>query len=68
MGRYAESGVDGEAFQECMRNEAGPVECKVCKVRFFQGNKGQALHVCKGCLDYVCYEHEWRHPNCEQGK
>ena len=68
MGRYKESGTESEAFQECMRNETGPVECMVCEVRFFQGNKGQAMHVCKGCSRYVCVEHKYRHPHCEMGR
>ena len=72
MGRFerngvAKSGTDSEIFYDAMR-EAGPVECIVCKVKFFQGNKGQALQVCKGCMDYVCSDHLFRHPNCELGR
>jgi hypothetical protein len=68
MGRFkGEHGTDSEEFHDAMR-EAGPVECMVCGVRFFQGNKGQALHVCKFCQEYVCTEHIYRHPHCEQGR
>ncbi len=68
MGRFkTEHGTDSEEFHDAMR-EAGPVECSVCGVRFFQGNKGQALEVCKGCMEYVCTEHIYRHPHCEQGR
>jgi|FLOH01.1.fsa_nt_gi hypothetical protein len=73
MGRFERNGVEkagteSELFYDCMKNEAGPVECHVCQVKFGQGNKGQALEVCKSCLEYVCTEHVYRHPNCEQGR
>ncbi len=70
MGRFkTEHGTDSEEFHEAM-SQAGPVECcvKDCQVRFFQGNKGQALEVCKECLEYVCTEHVYRHPHCDRGR
>lgn len=60
-------GTDSEAFKQAMR-DAGPVECSVCKVRFNQGKKGLSLNVCIECLEYVCDEHMWRHPNCSEGR
>ena len=72
MGRFTKDGKpkeasDSEEFYEEVHN-APPVECIVCGVRFGQGNKGQALHVCAECLNYVCSEHLWRHPNCSEGR
>mgnify|MGYP001109637303 FL=1 len=68
MGRFrSEHGVESEEFHDAMR-EAGPVECISCKTRFFEGMKGQALEVCKECLEYICIEHRYRHPNCESGR
>lgn len=64
----AKGGTDSEEFHKCMRDEVGPVECHVCKTKFFQGNKGQALEVCKECFEYVCSDHIYRHPNCERGR
>ena len=68
MGRFkSEHGVESEEFHEAMK-EAGVVECSVCGVKFGQGNKGQTLNVCIECLEYVCNEHIWRHPNCSEGR
>ena len=72
MGRFtlngkAKEGTDSEEFHNMMR-EAGPVECKVCKTRFGDGKKGLALQVCAECLDYFCLDHEYRHPNCSNGR
>lgn len=69
MGRFSESGTNSEEFHEAMKN-AGPVECNVkgCRIKFGQGNKGQALHVCVECLEYLCSDHLWRHPNCDEGR
>ena len=69
MGRFkSEHGIESEEFQECMRNEAGAVECSVCKVKIGEGNKGQSMNVCIECLEYVCNDHMWRHPNCSEGR
>lgn len=67
MGRFAESGTESEEFHDAMQ-EAGPVECSVCKIKFGQGNKGQTLNVCIECLEYVCNDHMYRHPNCSEGR
>lgn len=67
MGRFSSEGTESEEFHKAMK-EAGAVECSVCGVRFGQGNKGQALNVCIECLEYVCNEHMWRHPNCSEGR
>ncbi len=68
MGRFkTEHGTDSEEFHDTMR-EAGPVECKVCQTKFFQGSKGQSLEVCKECIEYHCIEHRFRHPHCSGGR
>jgi len=67
MARFKDSGTESEAFYNAMR-EAGPVECKVCKVKFNQGNKGMTMNVCIECIEYYCNDHIWRHPNCTEGR
>lgn len=67
MGRFTKTGTNSEAFHEAMKN-AGAVECSVCQIRFGQGNKGMSLNVCEECLEYVCNEHLYRHPNCCEGR
>lgn len=61
------AGTESEEFKQALK-EAGPVECSVCKVKFGQGNKGMTLNVCIECLEYVCNDHLWRHPNCSEGR
>ena len=70
MGRFKGTGQDSEEFDRVKREDAGPVECwvKDCQVKFGQGNKGQALHVCIECIGYYCSEHLWRHPDCSEGR
>jgi len=68
MGRFAESGTNSEDFQNTMDYEAGRVECKVCKVKFGQGNKGMSICVCIACYEYFCNDHIERHPLCEEGR
>ena len=71
MGRFTDSQGEGsEEFERVIREDAGAVECSVksCGVKFGQGNKGQALNVCIECLEYVCNDHMWRHPNCSEGR
>lgn len=68
MGRYAESGTESESFQEVIRNEAGSVECWKCHVKIGQGNKGQSINICIGCIGYFCNDHIQRHDNCEEGR
>ena len=72
MGRFTRDGkdmgaTDGEEFHDAMR-DAGAVECSVCKVKLLQGKKGGAMNVCIECLEYVCDDHEYRHPNCSNGR
>lgn len=68
MGRFSESGVNSEQFKNIIDNEVGPVECKKCKVKIGQGNKGMSINVCISCLDYFCNDHIERHDFCEEGK
>lgn len=69
MARFSPKGINSEVFQQAMV-DAGPVECSVngCGIRFMQGNKGQTLNVCIGCTEYLCNDHLYRHPNCEEGR
>ncbi len=66
MGRFGE-GTDSEEFWESMR-DAGPVECFVCKVKIGEGAKGDTIIVCDGCDEYFCLDHQYRHPNCSDGR
>ena len=59
--------TETDEFKQAIHN-AEPVECSVCGVKFGQGKKGLALNVCIECLEYVCNEHMWRHPNCSEGR
>ena len=71
MARFNTLTVEGsEEFERVISNDAGAVECHVkgCGVRFGQGNKGQALHVCIECIEYYCSDHLWRHPFCSEGR
>ena len=71
MGRFNKGQGEGsEEFERVVSEDAGPVECHVkgCEVRFGQGNKGQALHVCIECIGYFCSDHMWRHPDCSEGR
>lgn len=42
--------------------ETGTVEC--CQKSCTKLPDG----VCEECIQYVCKEHEFRHPNCKEGK
>ena len=42
---------------------AGDVKCIVCKRVRVSG-----ITVCINCIEYVCDEHLYRHPNCDLGK
>ena len=73
MGRFQRNGKDlgatsGEEFHDAMEKEAGSVECSVCHVKLLQGKNGGAINVCIECIEYVCDEHEYRHPNCSNGR
>ena len=73
MGRFTRDGkdmgaTDGEEFHDAMEKEAGSLECSVCKVKLLQGKKGGAMNVCIECIEYVCDEHQYRHPNCSNGR
>jgi hypothetical protein len=73
MGRFTHNGksfggTDSEEFHNAMQNEAGSVECSVCHVKQGQGKKGDEISVCIECIEYVCSEHEYRHPNCSNGR
>lgn len=67
MTRFSKTGTNSEEFHDAMR-EAGAVECSVCKAKLGDGNKGQVLNVCIECIEYVCNEHLYRHPNCSEGR
>ncbi|KKM05963.1 hypothetical protein LCGC14_1748780 [marine sediment metagenome] len=72
MGRWtidgkSKGGTESEEFHNAMQ-EAGPVECKKCKIRYGQGNRGQTMNVCQECLDYFCNDHLERHDNCSEGR
>jgi len=34
----------------------------------YKGCNKTVQTVCKGCVGYVCEEHLYRHPNCEEGR
>jgi hypothetical protein len=61
-------GTESEEFHDAMRDEAGAVECKKCKIKIGQGNKGQSMNVCIGCINYFCNDHIERHDDCEEGR
>mgnify|MGYP003631232106 FL=1 len=60
--------TDGEEFHDAMEKEAGSVECSVCHTKLLQGKNGGAISVCIECIEYVCDEHQYRHPNCSNGR
>jgi len=69
MGRFrGEHGTDSEEFHDVIENEVGAVECWKCRVKIGQGNKGQSMNVCIGCLGYFCNDHIERHNDCEEGR
>jgi hypothetical protein len=73
MGRFTFDGkekspTDSEWFNDIMEKEAGAVECSVCKVKIGQGKLGESMNVCIECLEYVCDDHLYRHPNCSNGR
>lgn len=72
MGRFTKDGkaktaTKSEEFHQAMI-DAGSVECKVCQVKIGEGKRGNAIHVCKSCVEYYCDEHVYRHNGCENGK
>lgn len=73
MGKFEFSGkkkggTESEEFYNAIHDEAGAVECWVCKIKLGQGNKGMSINVCKECIGYYCNDHMFRHPNCSEGR
>ena len=64
----SKGGTDSEEFDEAINKEAGSVECSVCKIKLGQGIKAGNMNVCIECIEYVCDEHLYRHPNCSEGR
>ncbi len=47
------------------RTELKTPRCSVCsKIHAYQTN----LEICMVCLEYVCPQHKYRHPDCSEGR
>ena len=66
MGRFG-TATDSEEFHQDMV-DAGPVECLVCKIKMGEGIRGNTIIVCSGCNEYICEDHQYRHPHCSDGR
>jgi hypothetical protein len=60
------SGAEGDMYRDKRYDDLiGPKGTEACLCSVC-GNMPQT--VCEGCLEYLCENHVYRHPNCEEGR